>query len=85
MKGSKRNDFENGCRCDFSVCRRDYVFDDSSIEVINENTEGHYRELPDGRMTLGGDVIEASKEWVLELPVTGLKARNNNLIIYVDG
>lgn len=60
-------------------------FDDSSIEVINENTEGHYRELPDGRMILGGDVIEASKKWVLELPVTGLKARGNNLIIYVDG
>lgn len=60
-------------------------FDDSNIEIINENTEGHYRELPDGRMTLGGDVIEASKEWVLGLPVTGLKARGNNLIIYVDG
>lgn len=44
-----------------------------------------FYELPDGRMTLGGDVIEASKKWVLKLPVTGLKARGNNLIIYVDG
>lgn len=69
-----------------SVFARDTMFlDGEGIEIINENTQAHYHELPNGKMTLGGDVIEASKEWVLELPVTGLKARGNNLIIYVDG
>lgn len=47
--------------------------------------QAHYHELPDGRITLGGDVIEVSKEWVLGLQVTGIEARDNNLIIYVDG
>lgn len=60
-------------------------FDGEGVEVINENTQAHYHELSDGKMTLGGDVIEASKEWVLGLPVTGIKARGNTLIIYVDG
>ena len=69
-----------------SVFARDTMFlDGEGIEIINENTQAHYHELPNGKMTLGGDVIEASKEWVLGLPVTGLKARGNNLIIYVDG
>ena len=69
-----------------SVFARDSMFlDGEGIEIINENTQAHYHELPNGKMTLGGDVIEASKEWVLGLPVTGLKARGNNLIIYVDG
>lgn len=60
-------------------------FDGEGVEIINENTQTHYHELPDGRITLGGDVIEVSKKWVLGLPVTGIKARDNNLIIYVDG
>lgn len=60
-------------------------FDGEGVEIINENTQAHYHKLPDRKITLGGDVIEASKEWVLGLPVTGIKARGNNLIIYVDG
>lgn len=60
-------------------------FDGEGVEIINENTQAHYHELPDHKITLGGDVIEASKEWVLGLPVTGIQARGNNLIIYVDG
>lgn len=57
----------------------------SGIEVINENTCGHYRKDHKGRMTLGGDLLGASEEWVLGLPVTGLKAELNTLVIYVDG
>lgn len=60
-------------------------FDGEGFEIINKNTQAHYHELPDGRITLGGDVIEVSKEWVLGLQVTGIEARDNNLIIYVDG
>ena len=60
-------------------------FDGDGVEIINENTQAHYHELPDHKITLGGDVIEASKEWVLGLPVIGIQARGNNLIIYVDG
>lgn len=42
-------------------------------------------------MTLGmvknviGLVKGASEEWVLGLPVSGLKAKNDVLIVYVDG
>ena len=59
-------------------------FDGKGFEIINKNTQAHYHELPDGRITLEGDVIEVSKEWVLGLQVTGIEARDNNLIIYVD-
>ena len=36
-------------------------FDGEGVEIINENTQAHYHELPDHKITLGGDVIEASK------------------------
>lgn len=57
-------------------------YDGNGVEVINKNTCGHYHK---GRMTLGRDLLGASEEWVLGLPVTGLKAEHNTLIIYVDG
>lgn len=57
----------------------------NGVEVINENTCGRYLKDRKGRMTLNGDVLSASEEWVLGLPVTGLKAKDNVLIIYVDG
>lgn len=60
-------------------------YDGNGIEVINENTWGHYRKDHKGRMTLDGDVLGVSEEWVLGLPVTNLKAKDNILIIYVDG
>lgn len=60
-------------------------YDGNGIEVINENTGGHYHKDHKGRMTLGGDLLDASEEWVLGLPVTGLDANSNILIIYVDG
>ena len=63
-----------------------YMFADwSGIEIINANTCANYRKDKKGRITLGGDVINVSEEWVMGLPVTGLKARGNNLIIEVDG
>lgn len=60
-------------------------YEENGIEVINENTCGRYLKDRKGRMTLNGDVLGASEEWVLGLPVTGLKAEHNTLIIYVDG
>lgn len=60
-------------------------YEGNSIEVINENTCGRYLKDRKGRMTLNGEVLDASEEWVLGLPVSGLKARDNVLIIYVDG
>lgn len=36
-------------------------------------------------MTLNGEVLGVSEEWVLGLPVSSLKAKDNVLIIYVDG
>lgn len=60
-------------------------YEGNGVEVINENTCGRYLKDRKGRMTLNGDVLDASEEWVLELPVSGLKARDNVLIIYVDG
>lgn len=60
-------------------------YEGNGIEVINENTRGRYLKDRKGRMTLNGDVLGASEEWVLGLPVTGLKAEHNTLIIYVDG
>ena len=60
-------------------------YEATGVEVINENTCGRYLKDRKGRMTLNGDVLDASEEWVLGLPVSGLKARDNVLIIYVDG
>lgn len=60
-------------------------YEDSDVEIINGNTGAHYRKDKKGRMTLGGDVLDASEEWILGLPVEGIRARGNNLIITVDG
>lgn len=60
-------------------------YDGNGVEVINENTCGRYLKDCKGNMTLNGDILNASEEWVLGLPVTGLNAKNNILIIYVDG
>lgn len=60
-------------------------YDGNGVEVINENTCGHYRKDRKGRMTLNGDLLGVSEELVLRLLVTSLKAKDNTLIIYVDG
>ena len=60
-------------------------YEGNGVEIINENTCGHYRKDRKGRMTLNGDLLGANEEWVLGLPVTSLKAKDNTLIIYVDG
>lgn len=60
-------------------------YEGNGVEVINENTCGRYLKDRKGRMTLNGDVLGASEEWVLGLPVSGLKAKDDVLIIYVDG
>ncbi len=60
-------------------------YDGNDIEIINENTCGRYLKDRKGRMTLNGELLGASEEWVLGLPVTSLNAKNNTLIIYVDG
>lgn len=60
-------------------------YDGNGVEVINENTDGRYLKDRKGRMTLNGDPLDTSEEWVLGLPVTGLKAKGDVLIIYVDG
>lgn len=60
-------------------------YEGNGVEVINENTCGRYLKDSKGRMILNGDVLDASEEWVLGLPVSGLKAKNNTIIIYVDG
>ena len=60
-------------------------YEGNGVEVINENTCGRYLKDRKGRMTLNDDVLDASEEWVLGLPVSGLKAKNDTIIIYVDG
>lgn len=60
-------------------------YEGNGVEVINENTCSRYLKDRKGRMTLNGDVLDASEEWVLGLPVSGLKAKNDTIIIYVDG
>ena len=60
-------------------------YEGNGVEVINENTDGRYLKDRKGRITLNGDLLDASEEWVLGLPVTGLRARDNTIIIYVDG
>ena len=62
--------------------------DFSSIyEVINANTEAHYRYTGhNDDICLGGDRSEIlSKDWVLGLPVVGISALNGHVIIWVDG
>ena len=60
-------------------------YDGNGVEIMNENTCGRYLKDCKGRMTLNGDILNASEEWVLGLPVTSLNAKDNILIIYVDG
>ena len=65
------------------------VFSDefSIYEVINANTEAHYRYTGhNDDICLGGDRSEIfDKEWVLDLPVVGITAWNHHVIIWVDG
>ena len=61
--------------------------DFSIYEIINGNTEAHYRYSGhnDG-ICLGGDRSEIfDKDWVLGLPVVGIRALNGHVIIWVDG
>ena len=61
--------------------------DFSVYEVINANTEAHYRYSGhnDG-ICLGGDRSEIfDKDWFLGLPVVGINAQNGHVIIWVDG
>ena len=59
----------------------------SAYEVINANTEAHYRYTGhNDDICLGGDRSEIfDKEWVLDLPVVGISALNGHVIIWVDG
>ena len=59
----------------------------STYEVINTNTEAHYRYSGhDDDICLGGDHSEVfDKEWILGLPVVDITARNHHVIIWVDG
>ena len=61
--------------------------DFSSYEVINANTEAHYRYTGhNDDICLGGDRSEIfDKDWVLGLPVVGVSALNGHVIIWVDG
>lgn len=61
--------------------------DYSAYEVINANTEAHYRySSHNDEICLGGDRSEIfDKEWVLGLPVVGISALNGYVIIWVDG
>lgn len=59
----------------------------SIYEVINANTEAHYRYSGhNDEICLGGDHSEIfDKEWVLDLPVVDISALNGHVIIWVDG
>ena len=61
--------------------------DYSTYEVINANTEAHYRYSGhNDDICLGGDRSEIfNKDWVLGLPVVGISALNGHVIIWVDG
>lgn len=61
--------------------------DYSAYEVINANTEAHYRYSGhNDEICLCGDRSEVfDKEWVLGLPVVGISALNGHVIIWVDG
>lgn len=59
----------------------------SIYEVINVNTEAHYRYSGhNDDICLGGDRSEIfNKDWVLGLSVVGISALNGHVIIWVDG
>ena len=59
----------------------------SIYEVINANTEAHYRYSGhNDDICLGGDRSEIlNKDWVLGLPVVGISALNGHVLIWVDG
>ena len=71
------------------VAAQDTFFseDFSIYEVINVNTEAHYRYSGhNDEICLGGDRSEIlNKDWVLGLPVVGINALNGHVIIWVDG
>ena len=71
------------------VAAQDTFFSEmfSIYEVINANTEAHYRYSGhNDDICLGGDCSEIlSKDWVLGLPVVGISALNGHVIIWVDG
>ena len=71
------------------VAAQDTFFseDFSIYEVINVNTEAHYRYSGhNDEICLGGDRSEIlNKDWVLGLPVVGISALNGHVIIWVDG
>ena len=64
-----------------------FSYDFSVYEVINVNTEAHYRYSGhNDDICLGGDRSEIfDKDWVLGLPVVGISALNGYVIIRVDG
>ena len=68
---------------------QDTFFSDdySTYEVINANTEAHYRYTGhNDDICLGGDRSEVfDKEWVLGLPVVDITAWNHHVIIWVYG
>lgn len=59
----------------------------SRFEIINVNTEAHYRYSGFGdEICLGGDRSEIlDKNWVLGLLVVDIDARENRVRIWVDG
>ena len=61
--------------------------DFSAYEVINANTEAHYRYTGhNDDIYLGGDRSEIfDKQWVLDLPVVDITAWNHHVIIWADG
>ena len=71
------------------VAAQDTFFseDFSIYEVINANTEAHYRYTGhNDEIYLGGDRSEIfDKDWVLGLSVVGIGALNGHVIIWVDG
>lgn len=71
------------------VAAQDTFFSEmfSTYEVINVNTEAHYRYTGhNDDICLGGDRSELfTKDWVLGLPVVGIGALNGHVIIQVDG
>ena len=71
------------------VAAQDTFFseDFSIYEIINANTEAHYRYSGhNDEICLGGDRSEIlNKDWVLGLPVVGIDALNGHMIIWVDG
>ena len=71
------------------VAAQDTFFSEmfSIYEVINANTEAHYRYSGhNDDICLSGDRSEIlSKDWVLGLPVVGISALNGHVIIWVDG